>query len=345
MQVKRQVRMVLDLNKCLGCHTCTMACKTMWTDRNRGQMHMYWNNVETHPGQGYPKDYENQGGWFNVSDRNTIPLPKTNEGFGGAWEYNYQEVLRTEGGEATASVLSPFPAPSGKDAYGSNWDEDVGAGDFPNSYYFYLPRICNHCSDPPCVDSCPRQAVYKREEDGIVLVDQNRCRGYRYCIKGCPYKKIYYNPLAKMSQKCVFCYPRIEQHLGPFCAVQCPGRVHYVGYADDTDSNVYKLINVWKVALRQHPEWKTEPNVFYIPPFSPPAFTPEGKLSSQQRIPLELLAGIFGDDPGQTLEQRKERVQGILDLIGREREKVASGGKSELIDILIPRTEADRIQV
>ncbi len=345
MPVIRQIRMVADLNKCLGCHTCTMACKTMWTDRNKGQMHMYWNNVETHPGKGYPRDYETHGGWFNVIDRAGIPLPDINEGYGAPWEYNYSEVLKTEGGDARASVLVPSPKPSGSDVYASNWDEDVGEGTFPNAYYFYLPRICNHCTDPPCVEACPRQAVYKRKEDGIVLVDQKRCRGYRYCVKGCPYKKIYYNPEEKITQKCIFCYPRIEQHLGNFCATQCVGRIHFVGYADDTDSSVYKLINKWKVALRLHPEFKTEPNVFYIPPLSPPIYSSAGEVTDNQRIPVETLAKLFGDAPDQTFDQRVARIEEIFGIIQNERDKVAAGGNSELVDILIARREADRFQV
>ncbi len=344
MPVKRQVRMVADLNKCLGCHTCTLACKTMWTDRNKGQMHMYWNNVETQPGKGYPKDWEKQGGWFDRQDKSSIPLPGIKEGYGSPWEYNYEDVLKTDGGDASAKVLVPSPVPSGKDAYASNWDEDVGENTFPNTFYFYLPRICNHCTDPPCVEACPRQAVYKREEDGIVLVDQARCRGYRYCVKGCPYKKIYYNPEEKVAQKCVFCYPRIEQHLGNFCATQCVGRIHHVGYADDTNSGVYKLIDKWKVALRLHPEFKTQPNVFYIPPFSPPVYS-NGKLTNSSRIPVEFLAKLFGDTAEQTLDQRAKRIEEIFGIIQAEREKAARGEYSELIEILVPHSEEDRIQV
>ncbi|VVB94369.1 Respiratory nitrate reductase subunit beta [uncultured archaeon] len=344
MPVKKQIRMVADLNKCLGCHTCTMACKTMWTDRNKGQMHMYWNNVETRPGKGYPQDWELQGGWFNVTDKRSIPLPGISESYGAPWEYNYEEVMKSNGGDSRASILVPRPRPSGN-AYASNWDEDVGGGTFPNSYYFYLPRICNHCTDPPCVDACPRQAVYKREEDGIVLVDQKRCRGYRYCVKGCPYKKIYYNPEEKIAQKCIFCYPRIEQHKGNFCATQCVGRIHYVGFAEDPESAAYKLVNKWKVALRLHPEFKTEPNVFYIPPLSPPAYTAEGRLTEKMRIPIELLAKLFGDTQDQTPDQRIARIEEIFGIIQAERNKVRSGGHSELIDILIPHSERDRIQV
>ncbi|GJQ23164.1 respiratory nitrate reductase subunit beta [Candidatus Brocadia sapporoensis] len=343
MAIMRQIQMVFDLNKCIGCHTCAMACKTMWTDRDAGQMHMYWMNVETRPGTGYPKDWENLGGWFNA-DRNTIPLPHIHEGYGTPWEYNYKEVLKTEGGDTPAPKLIPSPDPS-EYPYASNWDEDVGKGTFPNSYYFYLPRICNHCTDPACLEACPRQAVYKRSEDGIVLIDPKRCRGYRYCVKGCPYKKVYYNPEEKISQKCVFCYPRIEERKGNFCSTQCAGRISWIGYADDTKSNIYKLINTWKVALRLHPEYKTEPNVFYIPPLSPPTYSFTSKLTDSPRIPIDMLAKMFGDTHDQNYDQRVTRIKQIFDILQNERNKVASGGNSELIDILISRSEADRFQI
>ena len=75
---------------------------------------------------------------------------------------------------------------------------------------FYLPRICEHCLNPSCMASCPSGAIYKRAEDGIVLVDQDRCRGWRQCITGCPYKKIYFNHKTGKAEKCTFCYPRVE---------------------------------------------------------------------------------------------------------------------------------------
>ena len=71
----------------------------------------------------------------------------------------------------------------------------------------YLPRICNHCLNPACVGSCPSGANYKREEDGVVLIDQDRCRGWRYCVSGCPYKKVYYNWRTGKSEKCILLLP------------------------------------------------------------------------------------------------------------------------------------------
>ncbi len=76
------------------------------------------------------------------------------------------------------------------------------------AWFFYLMRICNHCTYPACLAACPRKAIYKREEDGIVLIDQERCRGYRKCVEACPYKKSMYRGTTQVSEKCVGCYPR-----------------------------------------------------------------------------------------------------------------------------------------
>ena len=94
---------------------------------------------------------------------------------------------------------------------------------------FYLPRICEHCLNPSCVASCPSGAMYKREEDGIVLVDQAKCRGWRFCVSGCPYKKVYFNHRTGKAEKCTLCYPRIEAGLPTICSETCVGRIRYLG--------------------------------------------------------------------------------------------------------------------
>ncbi len=321
----RQLGYVFDLNKCIGCNTCTMACKQLWTNRE-GREYMYWNNVETHPGAGYPKNWQQRGGGFDkngqLRSNGKIPPP---EDYGGLWKYNFQEVLL----EGKSNQVVPDKKPT----WGPNWDEDEGEGEFPNSYYFYLPRICNHCSNPACLASCPRQAIYKRPEDGLVVIDQKRCRGYQFCVKNCPYGKVFFNVQTGRSEKCIGCYPRVEKGVPPACVKQCSGRVRFWGYRDNKDGPVYKLVDQWKVALPLHPEYGTQPNVFYIPPINttPPPFEEDGHLSDKPRIPLAYLESLFG-----------KGVQQALETLGREMVKRRRGLPSEITDTLIGYTTKDR---
>jgi complex iron-sulfur molybdoenzyme family reductase subunit beta len=334
--------MVMDLNKCIGCQTCTVACKSLWTEGG-GRDYMYWNNVETKPGKGYPRDWEESGGGWTDEDhteRQPGQIP-SQEDYGEAWEFNHEEIMY----EGSDEPLRPQSDPE----WGPNWDEDRGAGEYPNSYYFYLPRICNHCTHPSCAEACPRKAIYKREEDGIVLVDQERCRGYRYCVEGCPYNKVYYNVMRKRSEKCIFCYPRIEgegpssesfnltdgEAVPPACATECPPQLRLVGFLDDERGPIHKLVNEYEVALRLHPDYHTEPNVYYIPPFAPPQHDPEtGESVDAERIPRPLLEELFGD-----------RVHEALDTIQRHRERVEDGGESELMDILTTNNPAQQYRL
>ena len=312
---KRQLAMVMDLNKCIGCQTCTVACKTQWTNRD-GREYMYWNNVETKPGKGYPQDWENMGGGFKDGNLQPGIIPSKSKGYGVPWDYNHDEIMKGETDFGTDS----------RPQWSVNWDEDVATGDFPNSYSFYLPRICNHCSNPACLAGCSTGAIYKREEDGVVLVDLDKCQGQQQCIAACPYKKIYFNPKKFKAEKCILCFPRIEQGLAPACADQCVGRIRFVGYLDDKNSKVHKLVHKYKVALPLHAEYGTEPNVYYVPPLpGPPTFDAKGEIiPDSTRIPVEELEFYFGP--------RVKEVWGILE---REIEKRKKGGESELLDILI----------
>ena len=209
--------------------------------------------------------------------------------------------------------------------WGPNWDEDQGAGEYPNSYYFYLPRLCNHCTKPACVEACPLGAMYKRKQDGIVLRDESRCRGYQFCLEACPYKKIYFNFMRNVSQHCIMCFPRVEQDVAPACVRQCPGRAVWFGMLDDEESPVAKLVRKWKVALPLHPEYGTEPNIFYIPPIGPTRLNQDGSFDeSTPRIPTEYLERLFGP-----------KVRTALDILTAEMIKTREGGKSELMDTLI----------
>ncbi|WP_201332977.1 4Fe-4S dicluster domain-containing protein [Nitratiruptor sp. YY09-18] len=331
---KRQLAMVMDLNKCIGCQTCTVACKTQWTNRN-GREYMYWNNVETYPGAGYPKNWMELGGGFDAAgDLQPGIIPNIEADYGVPWDYNYDSL-------AEQNLLSDNPEPAFRPdqspTWGPNWDEDEGAGEFPrDNYFFYLPRICNHCSNPGCLSACPRDAIFKREEDGVVLVDLDRCQGYRYCIAGCPYKKIYFNPKISKSEKCILCFPRIEQGLPPACAQSCVGRIRFVGFLDDEESQVYKLVHKYKVALPLRPDYGTQPNVYYVPPVdSPPKFDAEGKIiEGSERVPMEELEKLFGP-----------AVHEAIKTIKAEREKRKKTGKSELMDILIAYQHQDMFRL
>ena len=318
MVKSHQVAMVMDLNKCIGCQTCTVACKRLWT-RKDGMNHMLWNTVNTQPGQGTPHGFEQMGGGFRNKVAQPGHRPTVGE-YGKAWEFNYQQAIY--GGEPGVTLAPVGPDPG----TGPNHDEDIGAGTYPNNYFFYLPRICNHCTHPACLAACPRKAIEKRKDDGVVRINEDRCRGYRFCQEACPYKKIYYNEVRGMSQKCIFCFPRIDKGVVNACARQCPGRIRFVGYLDDPEGPIHKLVHQYKVALPLHAEYGTQPNVYYVPPLSPEKIDDHGNATGEMRIPTEYLETLFG-----------KPVHAALALLTSEREKNRNGQKSELMDLLIAR--------
>lgn len=317
--IQRQLGMVMDLNKCLGCQTCTVACKKLW-NQDSGTDYAYWNNVETLPGKGFPKNWSDAGGRSESGEVRRGKLNNLDEDYGRSWSFNHGDVIQTDGKNNPDWIK-----PEGDPSWGPNWDEDEGAGEYPKeNHYFYLPRLCNHCTHPACLQACPRKAITKRTEDGIVLVDQDRCHGYRFCAEACPYKKVYFDPLRDVSTKCIFCLPRIEQGTAPACARQCPGRMRFVGYLDDPEGPISKLVHKWKVALPLYPEYGTIPNVFYVPPMSPPKLDEKGRPLDEPRIPTDYLIELFGSS-----------VVTALETIEAEREKKKQGQASELMDLLI----------
>ena len=292
------------------------------------------------------------------------------------WTYDYETLLSSPQTD-TFPVARPKSLLTGKNMnveWSANWDDDLGGShehaahdvmlrgiedkvtlEFEQTFMFYLPRICEHCLNPSCAASCPSGAIYKREEDGIVLVDQDRCRGWRMCVSGCPYKKIYFNHKTGKAEKCTFCYPRIEVGIPTVCAETCVGRLRYIGlvlydadkvleaasiedehelydaqrrcFLDPEDpevrraaeaagipadwveaarkSPVWALINRFEVALPLHPEYRTMPMVWYIPPLSPvvDVVRDTGEDAEERgnlfaaidtlRIPVEYLANLF----------------------------------------------------
>lgn len=325
-RASRQLATVIDLRKCMGCQTCVAACKKLWTQRP-GTEHMRWMNVSTYPGKGYPRDWEKKGGGRRDGRPQPGELP-TFVDTGDHFRFNHDEVFNQ--GKGQTVHLKPVNAQGEDPEWGYNWDEDEGGGHWPNGFFFYLPRKCNHCTNPVCIDACPNNAIYKREQDGIVVLDQSRCRGHRHCVESCPYKAITFNPVTERSEKCIMCFPRVEQGIAPACNRQCPGRTRHFGYLDDIDSHVHKLVRKWKVALPMHPEYGTEPNIYYIPPWSPRAFDSEGAITNEMRIPIEELERLFGPE-----------VRMALETLRIEREKKMNKEPSELMDILISRNWSD----
>ncbi|QTF92975.1 nitrate reductase subunit beta, partial [Halomonas sp. BM-2019] len=271
MKVRAQIGMVLNLDKCIGCHTCSITCKNVWTSRE-GVEYAWFNNVETKPGVGFPKEWENQdkwkGGWERTSKGKlqlkiggklrilanifaNPDLPQIDDYYE-PFDFDYQH-LHNVGDTKHQPVARPRSLISGqrmeKIEWGPNWEEILGTefekrkrdtnfnevvqkdiyGQFEKTFMMYLPRLCEHCLNPACVAACPSGAIYKREEDGIVLIDQDKCRGWRMCVSGCPYKKIYYNWKTGKSEKCTFCYPRIEAGQPTTCSETCVGRIRYLG--------------------------------------------------------------------------------------------------------------------
>ncbi|MBI2314251.1 MAG: dehydrogenase [Betaproteobacteria bacterium] len=264
---KRQFAMVMDTNKCIACQTCTVACKTTWTG-GRGQEYMFWNNVETKPYGFYPL------GW----DVNILSRLGVQELAGPVYKGKTIFEAAPEG----ERVLGYLPADL--DYAHPNIGEDDSVGNMTQgaflqpphlNWMYYLPRICNHCSYPACLASCPRQAIYKRPEDGIVLIDQTRCRGYRECVRGCPYKKTFFNAMTRVSEKCIGCYPAVENNRQTQCTITCIGKIRLQGFLSTPDkaredSPLDYIVHVAKLARPLYPQLGLEPNVYYIPPVHVP---------------------------------------------------------------------------
>jgi len=233
---------------------------------------MWFNNVETKPGTGYPTKWEDQeiykGGWkksgssvelrgagkrkglLNIFHNPNMPVI---DDYYEPFTYKYLDLVEApeQDIQVTARPVSLITGKPIDIKMGPNWDDDLGgtpehARQDPNLAnlspaerdamfelerlaFFYLPRICNHCLNPACLASCPSGAIYKRGEDGVVLINQEVCRSWRMCITACPYKKTYYNWSTGKSEKCLLCYPRLETGQAPACMHSCVGRIRYLG--------------------------------------------------------------------------------------------------------------------
>jgi nitrate reductase beta subunit len=169
----------------------------------------------------------------------------------------------------------------------------------------------------------------------VVLRDDSLCQGSLLCAQACPYKKIYFNEIAGKSEKCIFCYPRLEKDTVNACAAQCPGRLRFVGLVNDPESPVYKLVHGYCVALPLFSERGTKPNVYYVPPFNPPKRGNYGKsILEDPRLPLDYLVHLFGPE-----------VRDVIRRLEAELLAAQDGKRSELLQLLIGRDNAVRYRV
>jgi nitrate reductase beta subunit len=432
-----------------------VTCKNTWTNR-KGVEYVWFNNVESKPGIGYPKQWENQekwkGGWMLNNGKLELKsggraskllnifanpdLPQIDDYYE-PFTYNYARLQNAPLSEAapTARPLSMITGdPMEKITWGPNWEDDLAGefskrsvdknldniqkdmlGMFENTFNMYLPRICNHCLNPACVAACPSGSLYKREEDGIVLVDQDKCRGWRFCMSACPYKKVYYNWESGKAEKCIACYPRVESGMPTVCSESCVGRIRYNGimlydadkiealastsneqdlyeaqcsiFLDPNDpaviaaakaeginedwiiaaqkSPIYKMAIDWKIAFPMHPEFRTLPMVWYVPPLSPVQSQidqgnlpvgPDGAipLASAMRTPTKYLANLFTAGKEEPIRsslnrliamrsyQRSVHVEGVADTRALEAAGITEDQAKEMYRYLAIANYEDR---
>ncbi len=300
---RQQFAFVFNINRCIACQTCTMACKSTWTF-SKGQEYMWWNNVETKPYGGYPQSWDTKilemldGAHRKTGRESTWDPDKSDAEKRPYGIYEGLTIYEAAGQAEKREEVALGYEPSDDEWRFPNIYEDTATGSrdqkesfnlestgLPthHTWFFYLQRLCNHCTYPACLAACPRGAIYKRPEDGIVLIDQKRCRGYRKCVMQCPYKKPMFRSTTRVSEKCIACYPRIEgqdplsegEPMEARCMSACVGKIRMQGlvhleedgaWVKDRQNPLYYLIKVAKVALPLYPQFGTEPNGYYIPP-------------------------------------------------------------------------------
>lgn len=142
------------------------------------------------------------------------------------------------------------------------WVKQVEKGTFPNTRRLFSVMRCNHCTDAPCVEICPVEALFIRD-DGIVDFDNRRCIGCKSCMQACPYDALYIDPNNNTAAKCNYCAHRVDLGLEPACVNVCPEHAIISGDMDDPDSEISQLLARQQVKVRKA-EKGTVPNLFYI---------------------------------------------------------------------------------
>jgi nitrate reductase beta subunit len=266
---------------------------------------MFWNNVESKPWGAYPLAWD------------VRILEKLGEQ---EWKQNssYKGKTVFEAAPPTERVLHFNPQDEdwmypniGEDDCSGLVNEGKHIRGSHENWFFYLPRTCAHCTYPACLSACPRKAIYKREEDGVVLIDESRCKGYGECVRACPYKKSMYNPYTRVSEKCIGCFPAVEKGEQPMCVQNCIGKIRIMGFISlpwksRKNNPVDFLVHEKKLALPLYPQLGLEPNIYYIPPV---------------HVAEEYLTQMFGPQAGLAVKNYHKikddpEIQGLLVLMG-----------------------------
>ena len=248
----KKLGLVIDLDTCVGCHACAVACKE-WndggqfgplTDENpygKEPFGVWFNRVHTYEVQGEGRGERGEGKSGETGAVSAAAQVQLSSRIGSA---------NSGCGIASASPLSPLPSPA---------------------MTVHFPRSCLHCETPDCVTVCPTGASYKRAEDGIVLVDEDKCIGCKLCSWACPYGAREYSAVHGTMQKCTLCVDRIynesfdEADRQPACVMASPTRARHFGDLGDPDSAVSKLV-AERGGYDLMPEFGYRPVNKYLPP-------------------------------------------------------------------------------
>jgi sulfite dehydrogenase (quinone) subunit SoeB len=174
----------------------------------------------------------------------------------------------------TSGWAGPLPDQNAYDADPSgvffNRVQTYEVGCYPNTETVHFPKSCLHCEDPPCVPVCPTGASYKREDNGVVLVDYDKCIGCKYCSWACPYGAREFDEKGKVMKKCTLCIDRItdtklpESERKPACVMACPTSARIFGDVHDPESEASRAIRE-EGGYQLQPEWGTRPANHYLP--------------------------------------------------------------------------------
>jgi len=252
----KKLGLVIDLDTCVGCHACAVGCKQ-------------WNSggfaaplTDERP---YGKDPS--GVWFNRVHSYEIAATDFTTPAHDPGEHNALNLAQSTSASACSSNVPLAQQLAAQPAM-----------------TLHFPRSCLHCETPACVTVCPTGASYKRAEDGIVLVDEDKCIGCKLCSWACPYGAREYSHVEGVMKKCTLCIDRIynenlpEAEREPACVQVCPTRARHFGDLGDPESKVSKLV-AERGGVALMPELGYQPVNRYLPPRPRRASQESGKTA------------------------------------------------------------------